>query len=930
MTSAINDTFLTTINEAYPVAGVNNSSEGFRTNFARIKEGLGTAGKELTYLQDKRIEVVGDATGISGILGNSLTQPAPINLVLAATGVTAGTYETLNKTMTLTVDAKGRITSLATADVPTRPSVVGEFKAAASVVTTYGGNTREMTVPALTFDEYGTLTVANNTASTLKFGLEGHVLAKGNLIVGHETDGARAFALPQISFNPLEMYVLTWRPAAGNSWGVEWRKIPDAPPINPAQVISVVAGEGITVSTDPANPIVEFDLTKFPEFPTGQAIAAGSKVVLWDAGTNAEYKMDVSRLSTTPVMTFKVKDDPAPELGGDLTLGAKKIVGNKINGIVLDTRDAGPLIIRNTQTIDPNFYNPNNPDGSVPLPEDQWVIKDQKFPLKPPVFTPAEITAGTNNAFMKIDVNGQMYWDKTAIGASGVQQIDPGVGVRFDPMGSITTTGTINLDFSAEPIQSPDIFSDYLVAMDANNELYRNSISAFTFSMPKVAAVDPVYGSDTPRPGRGQLNQPFRTIAAAIFNIPVGSPDLNQILLLPGVYEESMFMINRPNVQIISMMGPEMTIVRTHFQISDGMGKTVIKGVNFDISNLTDPAIQRIMTADLGLQNLAVENCWFTQDDTDYGRARPIIRLQGTQRGQVHFNNCKFNGIFENNLVFDDFGGFQDGRVRITNTVSDISNVLTIVTGPDSLTEVAGAYLIKQAIHNGGSLEIKNVSGVVGDWSDALWDSIDPETDDLESMGFPKDGIRSTANYMANNMNYLALTNVVMRYPSEQRYQVPTTIQKTGTCNYVFSNVDRLPNVDTVNGNREIYGGAPGVDAMETTKTVTLTGSYDANVSVSRTWDMTLNSNTTVSISEDSYSIDGIPAFAGSYANSVTILVRQGTGGSNTITFSAPGGILWSEVGGQPPAATGAGKVSVFTFLRVGATWVGARSFIQA
>lgn len=930
MTSAINDTFLTSINEAYPVAGVNNSSEGFRTNFARIKEGLGTAGKELTYLQDKRIEVIGDATGISGILGNSLSQPTPITLTLAATGAIAGTYTSENKYLTLTVDAKGRITTVSTVDVPTRPGVIGEFKTIATNVSTASGNVRELTVPSFTFDEYGTLVAANAAADTLSFGPEGHVMPKGNILIGHETEGSKYFPLPQISYNPLEQVVLTWKPVSGNAWSVSWEKIPAQPPVNPAKVISVVGGEGITVSTDPANPTVEFDLTKFPEFPTGQAIAAGSKVVLWDAGTNAEYKMDVSRLSTTPVMTFKVKDDPAPELGGDLVLGSKMIRGNRINGIVLDARDSGPFVLRNTTTIDPAFYNPNNPGAPVLLPDDQWTFTEQKFPLNPPVFTPAETTAGVTNAYMKIDANGQMYWDKTAMEAGGVQELTAGAGIAFSPIGNITNTGTISLDFSSEPVQTPDIFSDILVAIDADRTVYKNTVSEFIFKMPKVAAVDPVYGSDTPRPGRGQLNQPFRTIAAAIYNIPEGSPDLNQILLLPGRYEEPLFEINRPNVQIISMLGPEMTVVRSHFTIYPGMGKTVIKGVSFDISNILDPAVERIMTADNGIQSLIVENSWFYQDNTDYGRAQPIIRLQGPQDGQVSFNNCKFNGIFENNLEFDDFSGFQDGRVSITNTTSDISHLLTVKTGPDTLTEIAGAYLIKQAIHTGGSLEIKNVSGIVGDWSDALWASIDPEVDDLETMGYPKDGIQSTANYMANNRNYLALTNVIMRYPSEQRYQVPTTIQKTGTCNYVFSNVDRLPNVDTIAGNREIYGGAPGVDAMETVKTAAVTGSFDINSSISRTWDLTLNANTTIAISEDSYSIDGIPAFAGSYANSLTVLVRQGTGANNTVTFTGPGGILWSEVGGQPPAAIGAGKVSVFTFLRVGSTWIGARSFMQA
>lgn len=43
------------INANYPVAGVNNSTQGFRDNFASIKTNLNAAGAEITDLQDKAI-----------------------------------------------------------------------------------------------------------------------------------------------------------------------------------------------------------------------------------------------------------------------------------------------------------------------------------------------------------------------------------------------------------------------------------------------------------------------------------------------------------------------------------------------------------------------------------------------------------------------------------------------------------------------------------------------------------------------------------------------------------------------------------------------------------------------------------------------------------------------------------------------------------
>ena len=62
MTSAINST---DINEAYPVAGQDNDSQGFRDNFTLIKNGLATAASEITTLQgtSARLDQANDFNG---------------------------------------------------------------------------------------------------------------------------------------------------------------------------------------------------------------------------------------------------------------------------------------------------------------------------------------------------------------------------------------------------------------------------------------------------------------------------------------------------------------------------------------------------------------------------------------------------------------------------------------------------------------------------------------------------------------------------------------------------------------------------------------------------------------------------------------------------------------------------------------------------
>jgi hypothetical protein len=59
MPSQINS-LVTNIDEDYPVAGVDNDSQGFRDNFDIIKTSLAFAGQEITELQDTTAKITGD------------------------------------------------------------------------------------------------------------------------------------------------------------------------------------------------------------------------------------------------------------------------------------------------------------------------------------------------------------------------------------------------------------------------------------------------------------------------------------------------------------------------------------------------------------------------------------------------------------------------------------------------------------------------------------------------------------------------------------------------------------------------------------------------------------------------------------------------------------------------------------------------------
>jgi|SRR6056300_609111 hypothetical protein len=53
-----------TIDAAYPVAGVDNDTQGFRDNFQIIKDGLLTAKSEITSLQDQTAKVTDENNGV--------------------------------------------------------------------------------------------------------------------------------------------------------------------------------------------------------------------------------------------------------------------------------------------------------------------------------------------------------------------------------------------------------------------------------------------------------------------------------------------------------------------------------------------------------------------------------------------------------------------------------------------------------------------------------------------------------------------------------------------------------------------------------------------------------------------------------------------------------------------------------------------------
>lgn len=105
-----------TIDGAYPVAGVDNDTQGFRDNFTIIKTGLATAAGEITTLQEEtcKVNASNDFNG-TGTISSALIQDARYETLIQGEPLTTGVtlniasahyfgyvLNTANVTMTIT------------------------------------------------------------------------------------------------------------------------------------------------------------------------------------------------------------------------------------------------------------------------------------------------------------------------------------------------------------------------------------------------------------------------------------------------------------------------------------------------------------------------------------------------------------------------------------------------------------------------------------------------------------------------------------------------------------------------------------------------------------------------------------------------------------------------------------------------------------
>lgn len=310
------------LNTDYPVAGQNNSSDGFRTNSRAVLAGLTQANDELTRIQNTRFSFAGDAQGQSNRIGNSTVLANGDSLMEVAftlSDITQGplTLDTRNADFLLTFDSKGRL-NLSQTFAPSISFATGHTANGMIGVEglSLGSGTGSIVLPTFGFNAMGRLIATGKTS--VSYGLMEHTLAVGSLLIGNKQNKSAAFAPPTTAGS----YALV-----ANGTTLTWQ------PVGTGTVSGIIGGLGITVTADPSSPEVALDLT---ELPTQTTIQDTDLLVLQTAaGPRLQPFSDLYKIS-------KVVRDTFPILGNNLDVKSFAIQSSTSQGVVLKSNTGTP------------------------------------------------------------------------------------------------------------------------------------------------------------------------------------------------------------------------------------------------------------------------------------------------------------------------------------------------------------------------------------------------------------------------------------------------------------------------------------------------------------------------------------------------------------------------------------------------------------
>ena len=852
------------LNPSFPVAGTNNSSQGFRDNTSWTLQALNEAGDELDKLQRTHLQFTGDlnttSTTLDSAVASGVSDPV-LNISVDLADVMSGptTLDTRTHDIQLTLDTKGRVIVSSVQDFQT---TYGTGTAAGTGLgpsgSALGTGSGTITFPLLTFDAKGRLTGAQ--ATSLTYGLMGQTLAQAAILVGNSSNISTVLAPP----SGAGTYALI-----NNGTTISWQAA------GGGTVTGVIGGNGIQVTGSGNSPTVKLDLTNTPL----DANISDSDLIVWhDVANNLAKHLLYSDFKAK---TVKVQLDTTPTLGGNLNTA-----GHLIQSAALSPKSSIAVLETGT-TIQGSTGAP------ITLSAPSLTLNGLNWPVLP----------GTPGQYLTLSTGNQINWTSPA---QFFQTLDRTFFVS--PTGQDTTgNGSLNAPYASiakaltqVPNSSADLYTIMLiggtyaedVSLDQKTNIafegfYASHKSVITGKISAINGTQTLFMSkvsidNTARDSSDQ--SPVIDVNGNISNIEFrdcdilrgGGPlsDLTAINFFGQASGDILF--NNCSIEgrvvngMLSSNGARLVINNSRLPNGGWTGLTTYTGTSTYVNNL--PLISGIRHEG-GV--LVMENV---------GAVKPVdVSVTLYLAGLPLWTTGK--------PVFYDISGnqvFQDSP-GVTLALRPTPTLLLDPTG----------LPVADPLNPGQDVTTPYVQVLIGQ---------PPVTTDYVV------GLYSTADASANDS--IELSNVKFLYNGEF-----SKVYKSGSCEWTFSNVKRRADWDFVAGTRTVYDLQPDSGQMVAHYSAlgsNLTYSQDSSPvpggvidpQSGRTFEILLTGPASLTFKtplETGYQPSIAPY--GEMVTDILVIVKQDSTGDRTVEFSddASLGITWTTAmtpNNQPNSVT--------------------------
>lgn len=647
------------INAAYPVASLNQSSQGFRDNFKSIKNALVNAKTENTLILSTTISVSGDgidpytSTSIELANGN-----IPLTLNLTSQGnVVPGTYDLRDTIISLNVNDKGVITGLHTEDpLPTFDTGNGMEVVKTQDDPNYPGNAgiSTITLPTVQTNKAGRV-VTTGTKTFSGFGLLGYYQPKGTLLVGSSTN--HSTFLPAGLNN--QVLTLDSNSPTGFSWATP----------TTGTVTGVSAGLGLSSNNSSSTPEIDLNINALP---TNNSLTDGTKFLSYDGN---HYVTNWTSLRDTILQSVKnlgyishLSDDQTPKLSSTLDT----------NGQEIKNTSSSPLNITSASDLNLQGDNVGISGNGVTLSSNSLKLNGLTIPNNPPP---------NGNMVLTVDQNGNIGYTNRS---------DFNTLVSGDPVVTSTQNDrNVNLSFTPWNLNTGAATATTMVmAVDKTNQKSNLVPISSIIGAAGTPGVVFVSNQGDDNYGNGTMTSPFMTISKA-----VSSNISSSIVLLPGSYDPGE---TQSNISLSAFINGTVQIGSTKLYNCSIQGVEVTGNVEFHGCTISSCTISAAITT--SNQN-TITTTTINNDVNNYG----VLVITGCTNTNGQYANIVTNNSpdqVSTTIVSSSYMKFTHYSGMATlDSIQFLGPVFSYATGDQSELVIRNASLSTGIDENTGRTE---------------------------------------------------------------------------------------------------------------------------------------------------------------------------------------------------------------------------------